>query len=73
MAAQAEKSGKSDKPMSRIPTGANNWDEDTLNLLNAKFRMNAETGQGEVIEFNTEHPFGIDEPFKIPEDGQKCA
>jgi hypothetical protein len=68
MAEQAET-----KPMSRIRTGANNWDEDILNLLNATFHMNAKTGQGEVIEFNTEHPFGIDVQFKIPEDGQKCA
>ena len=71
MAAQAENSNKSHKPLSRIPTGSSSWDGETLDLLNAKFHMNAETHEGEVIEFPPERPFGIDVQFKIPENVQK--
>jgi hypothetical protein len=71
MAAQAGSSGKPQKPKSRIPTAASSWDEQTLNLLNAKFLMNAETHEGKITEFPPERPFGIDVQFKLPENAQK--
>lgn len=73
MAAQAESSGKPQKPKSRIPTAASSWDEETLNLLNAKFLMNAETHEGKITEFPPERPFGIDVQFKLPENAQKST
>jgi len=62
MAAQAESSGKPQKPKSRIPTAASSWDKETLNLLNAKFNMDAESRQGDVLD--------IDVQMKIPEIAQ---